>query len=272
MPALADVDYITKGNGWLFINGINVGYLTDGVKIGVKRTVSTYEASVAPGGPLVPIKKVTEKEVVSISAGKAVISAHNLGRALGNKAVVDEAGDDAVAVVDGTNDLRTVQLDRTSGKLFIYLGPGPGLASNFAVTTLKKGSTTLVKFPTADYEYTPDLTTGFVYFESGGTNSIVEGDTIDCYAYTYDLNKGQRIDFGVDSSIKDVIVHFYHKEPNGNVETHAVLWKGACNGDFELDFNTNNWVKLDAVWEGNADSSKVGNPIGYIFQRDLAAA
>lgn len=268
MP-LADVDYITKGNGWLYINYQKVGYLTDGVKIGVARTVSTYEASGAPGEPLTPIKKVVEKEVVSISAGKAVISAANLARAMGQKAVTNIASA-SVTVATGDNDLRTVQRDNTTGKLFLYLGPGPGLGHTFAVTSMKKGSTALVQNPTADYEFTVDATTGMVTFEEGGANTIAEGDTIDCEAYTYTRSKGQRIDFGADSAIKDVIVHFYHKEPNGKVETHAVLWKGACNGDFELDFNTNNWVKMDCVWEGNRDETKTTNPIGYVFQRDLS--
>lgn len=267
--SLADVDYITKNNGWLYVNMQKVGYLSDGVKIGVKRTVDTYKAMTTPGGALVPIKKVTEEEVVSISAGMAVISAHNLARALGQKAVSDIVSA-SVTVATGDNDLRTVLRDNTTGKLYLYLGAGPGLGHTFAATSIKKGSTALVLYPTGSYEATLDATTGMLTFESGGVNTIAEGDTIDCEAYTYTRSKGQRIDFGASSAIVDALIHFVHKEPNGKVETHAVLWKGACNGDFELEFG-GNWVKQDAVWEGNADETNhPTNPVGYIFQRDLS--
>lgn len=267
--ALTDVDYITKNSGWLYVNYQLVGYLSDEVKIGVKRTVDTFSALAVPGGPLVPIKKVTDQEVVSISAGLAVINAANIARALGQQTVTSISSVTAQAVVDADNDLRTVKKDPVTGKLWLYLGPGPGLAKNFSVTTLKKGSTTLVKNPTSSYEYTVDTETGLVIFEAGGTNTIIEGDTIDCVAYTYDIPKGNRIDFGATSAIKDAIIHFYHKEPGGKVATHAVLWKGAANGDFELGFG-GQWVKQDVTWEGVADSTKVQNPVGYLMQQDLS--
>lgn len=261
MP-LVDRDYITKGFGDLYVNYQKVGYLT-GVRLGYTRETDTFRS----GQPKQDIKKIVEGELLSLEADMAVISAANLARALGQKAVSSNNATTAVAVVDGDNDIRTVQKDRTTGKLFIFLGPGPGMGKNFAVTTLKKGSTTLVANPTADYEYTVRAADGYVEFEEGGTNSIAEGDSIDCTAYTYDKPKGQRINFGDDASIKEALIHFVHTEPNGNVTTHAVLWKGAANGEFELNFQ-DQWVSQNVRWEAIKDETKTENPLGYIYQVD----
>lgn len=257
MP-LVDRDFITKGFGELYVNYQKVGYLV-GAKLRYQAQTDTFRS----GQPKQDIKKIVEGELLGIEADMAVISATNLARAQGQRAVTANAAVTGVAVVDADDDFRTVQLDRTTNKLFIALGPGPGMAKNFVVTTLKLGATSLV----VDDDYTVDAATGFVEFNPTGTNTVAEGDVIDCTAYTYDKPKGELINFGADASIKEAVIHFVHTEPNGKVTTHAVLWKGASSGDFELNFQ-DQWISQNAKWEGVKDETKTDNPLGYVYQVD----
>lgn len=248
------VEHITLGTGDIYIWGQRMGYLAN-----ANLEIATEVQKLLAGVPKRTIVQVPVGTTMRLTAGIYQIEPNNIARSIGNQAAtVLTSG--AQTVADGANEEHTFRLDPTTGKQYIQLGPGPGMANAFTSVVLKNApgeSTTYV----ADTDYTLNATTGIVERISGG--AIGSLATVRA-AYGFTQIAGTRVDIGFEQAITDGLLQFVHTNPRSKKKIHAVMWKASPEGNFSLQFG-DDFVAPDVAWEALEDSSKTQNSLGYLF-------
>lgn len=247
------VKHITRGDGVLYLFGQPVGYLSGGVTIALEMSTEKFQAGV-------PARTITQVPVganFTLRAGIAEIMGSNMGRAMGQQA----ASNLTAGTVNVTTPVNKIfQLDPSSGKELLQVGPGMGIAQNFTFVVLKSanGVTTY----TAGTDYVLDAVNGWVERKAGGAiGSLAE---IQIFSYSYEKIVGQKVDIGFEQELRDVPLCFVHTNPKSKKRTFAVMHKAQSDGSFSMDFTADDWLKTDVTWEALEDATRTDDSLGYV--------
>ena len=251
---------ISMGTGSLYLARRNVGFLSGGVDYEYKYDVEKIKSGV----PKRTVCKITKEISANLKAGLLEICLPNLAVALGGLPISSQVAATAVATDDDAANIErtfTPNFDGSGGET-IMLGPGWGLAKNFASVNIENvGETTTYA---AGTDYTLDAATGIVTRISGG--GIASGATVRV-SYTYDRVAGRQLKLGAQFSLAEMDLTFVHTKPADGKRIWVWAPKASVTGTIGFKFDPDNPIINNIELEIIDDSANNPTmPFGYVFE------
>jgi len=243
---------VSMGTGSLFVNGVDVGFLSGAVKY-----VYNYDIEKFKSGIPKMLRGQQAKEIVaSLQAPFAQISAENMAIALGlmSSDIVINSG----AATTVTAQSRTFSAGYLGLALQSVVLDGPNISTGVDAPVVKSSDNVTTYTEGVDYlvEY------GLGLILRIPTGAIASGATIKV-TYKHTPPASKQINLGAKFSLAQLPIHFEHTRPNTGKKVITHMWLGSADGKCEFNFEEDKWIVNNVTFDAVFDESHPNNPLGY---------
>jgi len=249
---------LSMGNGVLFINDVDCGYLKGDVNFKYNYSLEDFKT----GNPQLLVERMAKELTSELTAPIAELSAANFAMALGGLTVHDVAA----AEVNKTVNWETLTFAdniNVAGLQTIKLGATANRDKAVTITAASVVVELADSTPcTEDTDYFVSYDTGLVY--RNPASAVITSAATVKVKYKYTPAASSRLDLGYQFTLAKIKVKFVHVHPNTGKAITITLWQANANGSVDLKFAETGFIVNNVTFQALYDATHADNPMGTI--------